>query len=76
VALDFNKPSQRLVDRMTLAEVEKYMAEGQFPAGSMGPKVDSAMQFVRATGRQVLITDVEVLREALEGKDGTVIVSS
>jgi carbamate kinase len=76
VALDFNKPSQRFVDRMTLAEAEKHMAEGQFPAGSMGPKVDSAMQFVRATGRQVLITDVEVLREALEGKDGTVIVSS
>ena len=76
VALDFNKPAQRFVDRMTLAEAEKHMAEGQFPAGSMGPKVDSAMQFVRATGRQVLITDVEVLREALEGKDGTIITSS
>jgi carbamate kinase len=74
VALDFNKPTQRYVDRMTLAEAEKHMAEGQFPAGSMGPKVDSAMQFVRASGQQVLITDVEVLREALEGKDGTLIV--
>jgi carbamate kinase len=74
VALDFNKPTQRYVDRMTLAEAEKHMADGQFPAGSMGPKVDSAMQFVRASGQQVLITDVEVLREALEGKDGTLIV--
>jgi carbamate kinase len=74
VALDFNKPTQRYVDRMTLAEAEQYMAEGQFPAGSMGPKIDSAMQFVRASGQQVLITDVEVLREALEGKDGTLIV--
>ncbi len=74
VALDFNKPTQRFVDRMTLAEAESYMAEGQFPAGSMGPKIDSAMQFVRSSGQQVLITDVEVLREALEGKDGTLIV--
>ena len=73
VALDFGKPTQRTVDRMTVAEAEKHMAEGQFPAGSMGPKIDSAMQFVRASGQQVLITDVDVLREALEGKDGTVI---
>ena len=42
--------------------------------GSMGPKVESALQFVKATGKQVLITDVEVLREALEGKEGTIIV--
>lgn len=74
VALDFNKPTQRTVARMTLAEAEKHMADGQFPPGSMGPKIDSAMQFVRASGQQVLITDVEVLREALEGRDGTLIV--
>jgi carbamate kinase len=74
VAIDFGKPTQRFVERLTVAEVEKHMAEGQFPAGSMGPKVDSAIQFVKATGKQVLITDVEVLREALEGKDGTIIV--
>ncbi|HVG24810.1 MAG TPA: carbamate kinase [Thermoanaerobaculia bacterium] len=73
VALDFGKPTERFIDRMTVAEAEKYMAEGQFPAGSMGPKIDSAMQFVRSSGQQVLITDVEVLREALEGKNGTVI---
>jgi carbamate kinase len=74
IAIDFGKPTQRFVERLTIAEAERHMAEGQFPAGSMGPKVQSAMQFVRATGKQVLITDVEVLREALEGKDGTVIV--
>ena len=75
VAIDFGKPTQSFVSRMTVAEAEKHMADGQFPAGSMGPKIDSALQFVRATGRQVLITDVDVLREALEGKDGTVIAS-
>ncbi|HEX8618674.1 MAG TPA: carbamate kinase [Thermoanaerobaculia bacterium] len=74
VAIDFGKPTQRFIDRMTVAEAEQYMADGQFPPGSMGPKIDSALQFVRAAKREVLITDVEVLREALEGKDGTLIV--
>jgi len=73
VALDYGKPTQRFVDRMSIAEAEKYMADGQFPAGSMGPKIEAAVQFVRRSGRQVLITDVEHLREALEGQDGTVI---
>jgi carbamate kinase len=75
VAIDFGKPTQRALDRMTVAEAEQHLADGQFPAGSMGPKIESALQFVRASGRDVLITDVEVLREALEGRDGTVITA-
>lgn len=75
VALDFGKPTQRFVDRLTVAEAEKHLADGQFPPGSMGPKIEAAIQFVRARQRQVLITDVDVLREALEGKDGTLIVA-
>ena len=75
VAIDFGKPSQKFLERMTIAEAEKHLAGGQFPAGSMGPKIESAIQFVRATKREVLITDVDVLREALEGKDGTVITA-
>ncbi|HEX7154698.1 MAG TPA: carbamate kinase [Thermoanaerobaculia bacterium] len=74
VAIDFGKPTQQFVERMTVAEAEQHLADGQFPPGSMGPKVTSAIQFVRASGKDVLITDVEVLREALEGKDGTLIV--
>jgi carbamate kinase len=75
VAVDFGKPSQRFLDRMTVAEVERYLREGQFPAGSMGPKIEAAIQFVRAGGKEVLITDVEHLRDALEGKGGTLVVS-
>jgi carbamate kinase len=75
VALDFGKPTQRDVARLTVAEAEKYLAEGQFPAGSMGPKIEAAVQFVRASGNQVLITDVEHLRDAVEGREGTVIVA-
>ena len=75
VALDFGKPTQRDVERLTIAEAEKHLAAGQFPAGSMGPKIEAAVQFVRASGNQVLITDVEHLRDAVEGREGTVIVS-
>jgi carbamate kinase len=74
VMIDFNKPTQRAVDRITLAEAEKYLADGQFPAGSMGPKIEAAMQFVRSSGKDVLITDVEHVRDALDGKGGTWIV--
>jgi carbamate kinase len=75
VALDWGKPTQRNVERMTVAEAEKHLADGQFPAGSMGPKIEASVQFVKASGRQVLITDVQVLHEALEGKNGTLIVA-
>ena len=74
VSIDFGKPAQKDVDRLTVAEAEKLLANGQFPAGSMGPKIDSAIRFVRKTGRSVLITDVQRLREALAGEDGTTIV--
>ncbi|HJQ40331.1 MAG TPA: carbamate kinase [Thermoanaerobaculia bacterium] len=73
VAIDFGKPTQHFVDRLTIAEAEKHLADGQFPPGSMGPKIEAAIQFVRAAKKQVLITDVYVLREALAGKDGTVV---
>jgi len=74
VAIDWGKPSQRFLDRMTVEEAEKHLADGQFPPGSMGPKIEAAVQFVRRTKKEVLITDVEHLREALEGQDGTLIV--
>ena len=75
IAIDYGKPTQTALDRMSVSEAEKHLAEGQFPAGSMGPKVEAAVQFVRRSGKQVLITDVEHLREALEGQDGTVIAA-
>jgi carbamate kinase len=74
VSLDFGKPTQRTIDRMTVAEAEAHLAAGQFPPGSMGPKIESAVQFVKGSGRQVLITDVEHVREAIEGNDGTLVV--
>lgn len=75
VAIDFGKPSQKSVSRMTVAEAEKHLADGQFPPGSMGPKIEASILFARASGKQVLITDVEHVREAIEGDGGTVIVN-
>jgi carbamate kinase len=71
VAVDFNKPTERALGRITIAEAEKHLADGQFPAGSMGPKIEAAIQFVRNSGKDVLITDVEHVRDALDGKGGT-----
>src|SRR5438034_7327659 len=73
VAIDFGKPTQRPLDRVTVEEAQRYLSEGQFPPGSMGPKIEAAIQFVRGSGKSVLITDVEHLRDALEGREGTVI---
>lgn len=74
VAIDFGKPAEKLLDRMSVEEAERHLREGQFPAGSMGPKIDASIQFVRRTGKNVLITDIEHVRDALGGHEGTLIV--
>ncbi|MGA7614456.1 MAG: carbamate kinase [Thermoanaerobaculia bacterium] len=74
VAIDFGKPTERSLSRMTLEEAERHLAEGQFPPGSMGPKIEAATDFVRRSGKEVLITDIDHLREGLEGGAGTRIV--
>ena len=74
IALDFGKPTQRWVDRFTATEAAKHLADGQFPAGSMGPKVESALAFIRSGGREVLITSPEALEKEPYATVGTRIV--
>lgn len=74
VALDFGKPSQRPVDRMTVAEARQHHADGQFPPGSMGPKIDAALRYLHGGGKEVVITSIERLYDALQGKAGTKVV--
>jgi len=74
VALDFGKPTQRWVDRLTVTEAEQHMADGQFPAGSMGPKIESALNFIRSGGHEVLITSPEALEKEPYATVGTRIV--
>ena len=72
VAIRFGKPDQQWLDRMTVAEAEAYAAEGHFGAGSMGPKIEALLKFVkgRAGGRGV-ITNAENIERALRGETGT-----
>jgi carbamate kinase len=75
VALNFGKPGQKFLDRMTVAEARRYLKENQFPKGSMGPKIQAAVQFIEQGGRSVVIASVEHMTEAIEGKTGTRIVA-
>ena len=74
VSLDFGKPTERRLEQMTIAQAEQYLAEGQFPAGSMGPKVQAALQFTQATGHPAIIGDVAHLGRMASGRSGTRIV--
>lgn len=73
VMKDFGKKTQEALPEMTVSVARKLLAEGQFPPGSMGPKIDSSILFVEGGGKEVLITDAAHLKEALAGKNGTVI---
>ena len=74
VAINFNKPDQKNLDKMTLAEAEQYIKEGQFAPGSMLPKVQAAMKFVQKNpSKKAIITSLDKAVDALEGKTGTVI---
>jgi carbamate kinase len=75
VALDFNKPTQRWLDRMTLAEARRHHAEDQFDQGSMGPKVAALIDFVAGGGRLGLITNPPNIARALRGETGTRVVA-
>jgi len=74
VALNFNKPNQQLLDQITLAEAQRYIEEGQFAAGSMLPKIEAAVEFIKMGGPQAIITDPPNLARALRGETGTRIV--
>lgn len=77
VAINFGKPNMENLKEMTVSQTEAYMAEGQFPPGSMGPKMESACEFVQNSvpGAQAIITSLEKFAEAMEGKTGTRVVA-
>lgn len=75
VALNFGKPDQKWIDRMTLAEARQYLAEGtHFAKGSMAPKIQAIIWFLEDGGKQALITNPENIGRALKGETGTWIV--
>ena len=71
VALNFGTPQQIDLDELSIADAKKYLAEGQFPKGSMGPKIEAAINFIEGGGQEVIITSIEKTGEAIKGKAGT-----
>ncbi len=76
VEKDYGTDRAAPIDRLDPAEARALLAEGQFPPGSMGPKVEAALDVVEATGKAALITSVRALADALRGRGGTWIVPS
>jgi carbamate kinase len=75
VAIHFNQPEQRWLDRITLTEAKRYLEEGHFPKGSMGPKIEAIASFLEPGGkRRAIITDPPNLGRALSGATGTHVV--
>ena len=71
VAIHFNQPNQRWLDKITVGEAERYYAEDQFDKGSMGPKVRALIDYLEAGGKEGLITNAENIGRALAGETGT-----
>jgi carbamate kinase len=71
VALHFGTPHQVFLEKLSVREARKYLFEGHFPAGSMGPKIEAAVRFVEKGGERAYITSLRKAREALVGRAGT-----
>jgi carbamate kinase len=71
VAIGFNTPQERWLDELHVDEAIAHHAHGEFPPGNMGPKIEAAIQFLKDGGNEVIITDIDHIVEALDGKTGT-----
>jgi carbamate kinase len=76
VAINYGTPSQKNLEKVTLAEMEDYKKQGHFRAGSMGPKVEAVCRFVRRGGKMAVIASLDKAVDAVYGKTGTVIVNN
>jgi carbamate kinase len=74
VYLKYRQPGQRPLHRVGIIELKRYLEAGEFPPGSMGPKVEAAIRFLESGGRRAIITSLENLSEAVAGDAGTHIV--
>lgn len=74
VGLNYGTLLQRDLDKITVREAREYLAQGYFPAGSMGPKIEAAISFIESGGQEVVISSIEKGYEAMKGKAGTRIV--
>jgi len=73
VAIDFGTPSQRDLEHLSLQEAKQYLSEGQFPPGSMGPKIEATIRFLEGGGKRVFIGELDQAAEIMAGRSGTLI---
>ena len=74
VAINFKKPGQRFFRELPIEEAKRLLQEGQFPEGSMGPKIEAAIEFLESGGKRALITSTENIQRSIEGRAGTEII--
>jgi len=74
VFINFGKKTQKPLNRVRLKEIKRYYAKGQFPPGSMGPKIQAAINYIEAGGKEVIITSARELTRAIRGQSGTHLV--
>jgi carbamate kinase len=72
--INWGSPDRQILEKVSYSDMEAYVKEGQFPAGSMGPKVEAIMDFHRATGNRAIICQLEDIEKAIDGKAGTEII--
>lgn len=75
IYLNFGKRDEKSIKSMTIEEAKEYLSQGQFPAGSMGPKVKAAIEYIEHGGKEVLITSANYLKGALIKRSGTRILA-
>jgi carbamate kinase len=74
VAVDYGEPEQRFLRELTIVQAKEYLREGHFPPGSMGPKVEAALQFLQRCEGRAIISSIEAIEDAVDGKAGTEIL--
>jgi len=76
VYLNYDKPEKTPISVMTVAEAQGHLAQGQFPPGSMGPKIEAAIEYIQNGGEKVLITSANHLKASLLNRSGTRIIAA
>lgn len=72
--LNFKQPNEQALHRLTVKDARKYLQEGHFPPGSMGPKIQASINFLDWGGEQAIITSIDKVKEAMDGRTGTMII--
>ena len=75
VYLEYNSPSQKPISAVSTKALKGYLKEGQFQAGSMAPKIEAALYFLKYHGQKVVITSISEVANAIQGKSGTTITN-